>query len=107
MVKQRQAWQCDGSEMSINNEDSSREGKDGNIDINHTGIDEMNSNAHEDNGMQYLSEEMSDTEQEEQGICLGEQPAFHPPCNPLLNTTSMNCCHRCVEIVKLSFIFIV
>jgi hypothetical protein len=27
----------DGSEMSIDNEDSSREGEDGNIDINHTG----------------------------------------------------------------------
>ena len=78
----------DGSEMSIDNEDSSREGEDDNIDVNHTGIDEMDNNAHEDNGMQYISEDL--TEQEEQGIYLGEQPIFHPPCNPLLNTTLTN-----------------
>jgi hypothetical protein len=41
--------------------------------------------------MQYLSKETSDlTEQEEQGIYLGKQPTFHPPCNLLSNTASTN-----------------
>src|SRR5271168_2019298 len=51
----------------------------------------QDSNVCEDNRMQYLSEETSDlTEQEEQGIYLGKQPTFHPPCNLLSNTTSTN-----------------